>query len=121
MSIIDDREKTHGPFSVTADVYANLRLHTKSDDMSYEQITALDMILMKIARIIAGNPDEIDHWRDIAGYAELVVRSLEPAGPTEALREAHSKYMATRATDHAPDCEWHVDQYASECGCGAVK
>jgi hypothetical protein len=35
------------------------------------------MILMKLARVIAGNPNEPDHWRDIAGYAELVVRSLE--------------------------------------------
>ena len=38
---------------------------------------ALDMIAHKIARIIAGNPEDIDSWVDIAGYAELVVEELQ--------------------------------------------
>ena len=41
------------------------------------QKEALDMICSKIARICVGNNNEIDHWRDIAGYALLVVRELE--------------------------------------------
>jgi hypothetical protein len=36
------------------------------------QREALDMILHKIARIVNGNPNETDHWHDIAGYATLV-------------------------------------------------
>lgn len=32
---------------------------------------ALEMICTKIARILAGNARESDHWSDIAGYAEL--------------------------------------------------
>ena len=35
------------------------------------------MILHKVARIMAGNPKEADHWRDIAGYATLAVKELE--------------------------------------------
>lgn len=30
------------------------------------------MILHKIARIMNGDPDHIDHWHDIAGYATLI-------------------------------------------------
>lgn len=29
--------------------------------------------------------------------------------------------MRPRATDHAHDCEWHLDQYDFECTCGAVE
>jgi hypothetical protein len=32
---------------------------------------ALEMICTKIARILSGNPNDPDHWKDIAGYAEL--------------------------------------------------
>lgn len=35
---------------------------------------ALEMILHKIGRIINGDPMYDDSWRDIAGYAELVVK-----------------------------------------------
>jgi hypothetical protein len=34
---------------------------------------SVDMICHKIARIVnGGQPQEIDHWHDIAGYAKLV-------------------------------------------------
>ena len=38
---------------------------------------ALDMIAHKIARIIAGNPNDIDSWADLSGYPELIVRELQ--------------------------------------------
>lgn len=34
------------------------------------------MIAHKIGRIVNGNPNNIENWRDIAGYAELVARIL---------------------------------------------
>lgn len=37
-------------------------------------------MLGKIVRAMF-NPDSLDNWKDIAGYAELVVREME--GPTE--------------------------------------
>lgn len=37
---------------------------------------AMDMILHKIARIVNGDPNYDDSWRDIAGYAQLVVDKL---------------------------------------------
>jgi hypothetical protein len=35
------------------------------------------MIVHKISRIVNGNPDKVDHWVDIAGYATLVADRLE--------------------------------------------
>ena len=35
------------------------------------------MILHKVARILNGDPDYVDSWADIAGYAQLVVNILE--------------------------------------------
>lgn len=42
-----------------------------------DQEDALFMICVKIARIINGDPDYADNWRDIAGYATLVAERLE--------------------------------------------
>ena len=38
---------------------------------------SLDMICNKLSRIINGDPYYDDSWRDIAGYAQLVVNELE--------------------------------------------
>lgn len=38
---------------------------------------AMKMILHKIARIYNGDPEHVDSWRDIAGYAQLSVNYLE--------------------------------------------
>jgi hypothetical protein len=35
------------------------------------------MIVHKIGRIVNGNPDKVDHWDDIAGYATLVSDRLK--------------------------------------------
>ena len=80
-SIIDEREKTHGPFLVVAgkaqQIKDAMRGGVNWDMMDDIQREALEMIASKIGRILAGNHDEVDHWRDIAGYAELAVRELD--------------------------------------------
>lgn len=40
------------------------------------QEEALDMIFHKIARILNGDPDYLDSWHDIVGYAKLVEQQL---------------------------------------------
>ena len=50
---------------------------THANSLSPQQQEALEMICHKIARIVAGNPNFVDHWRDIAGYATLVANELE--------------------------------------------
>lgn len=41
-----------------------------------DQIEALYMMAVKIARIINGDPNYVDNWDDIAGYATLVANRL---------------------------------------------
>jgi len=72
--ILDEREKTHGDFSETAEIAQGLKyiIDENSEKVSSQaQREALEMICTKIARILAGNAKEADHWKDIAGYAEL--------------------------------------------------
>ncbi len=47
--------------------------------LRYTQQEALDMIILKIGRIIAGDPMHTDHWHDIAGYALLAEEDTKRA------------------------------------------
>ena len=47
-----------------------------SAPVSDVQIEALNMIFHKLARIANGDPNYDDSWRDIAGYAQLVVDDI---------------------------------------------
>lgn len=79
--LLDARESTHGSFLGVARMSQELKRVMsggyKYPDLDDRQTEALDMIASKIARILSGNPNEPDHWRDIAGYAALVFKGLE--------------------------------------------
>jgi hypothetical protein len=45
--------------------------------LAFDQREAIDMIIHKLGRIINGNPDKVDSWRDVAGYSTLVADRLE--------------------------------------------
>ena len=45
--------------------------------LSDVQQEALDMIATKMARIVNGDPDKVDNWDDISGYAKLVSDVLQ--------------------------------------------
>jgi hypothetical protein len=47
--------------------------------MTMVQDEALSMIVMKISRILTGDPNHADHWADIAGYATLIANELSGA------------------------------------------
>ncbi|MCK5445483.1 MAG: hypothetical protein KAI73_07665 [Rhodospirillaceae bacterium] len=86
--LLTERSKTHGDFKDTARAAQRMKEFFKENeftdpDLSYVQAEALDMICTKLARIVSGNPDEIDTWVDIAGYAQLVVNDLEAKPSTE--------------------------------------
>jgi hypothetical protein len=85
--ILDEREKTHGDYYRVAMMAQKLKRAMRRsknwrtiDDTQRE---TLEMIASKIGRIMSGNPHEIDHWRDIAGYATLVERWLTPQAGLE--------------------------------------
>lgn len=77
---LEERGNTHGDFSDNARVSQELK-EVIADSVKYHllnnvQKEALAMICHKMSRIVSGNPDEPDHWRDIAGYATLVEQRL---------------------------------------------
>jgi len=80
-SLLDERHKTHGEYSHQAKTANAIRLAISKGDsylaLNEVEFDALQMIAVKISRICNGNPHEIDHWKDIAGYATLVVKELK--------------------------------------------
>lgn len=79
--VIATRENTHGDYEYVASTAQYLKSACRSAG-NYEALwpvmkESLDMLCTKMARILQGNADEPDHWRDIAGYAELVRKRLE--------------------------------------------
>jgi hypothetical protein len=82
-ALLKARNQTHGDYAAHALITQRLKrvitqyvadLDQRLDDDMQE---SLDMIAHQIGRIIAGDPGFADHWRDIAGYAQLVANRLE--------------------------------------------
>lgn len=84
--ILSERQKTHGDFRDHARITYRLKQVLRDEaeimgkQLSPVQSEALEMVCHKIGRIFAGNPDFIDHWDDIVGYATLVAKDLRQAG-----------------------------------------
>jgi hypothetical protein len=82
-ALLEERGRTHGDYEIHAAITQDLKraIHHNVADLDRrlddDMAETLDMIAHKIGRIIAGNPAEPDHWRDIAGYAQLVANRLE--------------------------------------------
>ena len=56
---------------------ANVKYLSLSRDEKATFDEGLDMVLYKIARLCNGSPLHRDSWKDIAGYAAIVVRDTE--------------------------------------------
>jgi hypothetical protein len=80
---LDARAVEYGKFIEGAEVMQMLKrvvqaaLNNRDKTLAHDQAEAMDMIIHKIGRIVNGNPDVVDHWLDIAGYAKLVADRLE--------------------------------------------
>lgn len=78
--IIAARGENYGVFADGAAIMRDLKSVMHSTDgwerLSPSQQEALDMIQHKIGRVLNGKPDYDDNWRDIAGYATLVLNEL---------------------------------------------
>ena len=79
LETLEARAKTHGDFTEVAFISQTIKalINQSKVDLPNDQREALDLIASKIGRIIAGNNNEIDHWRDVEGYARLVRQRLE--------------------------------------------
>jgi len=71
-----ERAHTHGNFEDTAAIIQQLKYTAQQgarySEMNSVQREALEMILHKIGRIVNGNPNHMDSWHDLIGYATLV-------------------------------------------------
>ena len=80
--ILTERGKRYGNYLKQTTISQDLKyIITKSngsfDDMLPDQRDCLEMIAVKISRILNGDPNYADNWRDIAGYASLVADRLD--------------------------------------------
>ena len=82
-AILDSRAKDYGKFIEGAEIMQMLKrlVHNYIEDrqtpLAFDQREAIDMIIHKLGRIINGNPDKVDTWSDVAGYATLVADRLK--------------------------------------------
>jgi hypothetical protein len=80
---VDERAITYGKFEELAEVSQRFKdsLHyfliTRNKYLAPDQQEAMELIFHKFARVVNGDPDHIDNWKDIAGYATLVADRLE--------------------------------------------
>lgn len=82
---LKERGSRYGEFKTHADITQTLKrvmrgetvvCETNWNTLSNDKQEALEMIAHKIGRIINGDPEYKDSWRDIAGYAQLVADTL---------------------------------------------
>lgn len=82
-TVLDSRAQDYGAFKDGAQLMQGLKRlmadHAQRHNKTFadDQWEALEMIIHKVGRIVNGNPDKVDHWTDIAGYAKLVADRLE--------------------------------------------
>lgn len=78
--LLVERESTHGSFEDNARISQALKLLFTNEgtaELSDIHHEALDMIALKLSRILSGQPNFKDHWLDISGYALLAMEACE--------------------------------------------
>lgn len=82
IATLEERDKRYGSFIEHARITQDLNDIMQGAPawrkwMDSDQYEALEMIAHKLGRILNGDPNYADPWRDIAGYAMLVANRLE--------------------------------------------
>lgn len=84
--LLAERAKTHGSFANNALISQQLKaiFHNPSNvtsetDWELRPIhkEALDMIALKLSRILSGQANFKDHWRDLSGYSLLAMEACD--------------------------------------------
>lgn len=104
---LTERHKTHGSYENQAGTSQILKAFCKScpnwDKLNHAQLESLELILMKISRIMHGDHNHADTWHDIAGYATLAEKSIGIAPIIKTVR--------------APDLNKHLCKTVASCSC----
>lgn len=80
--LLNERQKTHGSYAANCHISRQIKYivreyYTHHNALNDIHAEALDMIAVKIGRILSGNANHKDHWDDIAGYATLAAKECE--------------------------------------------
>lgn len=80
-AILDERGSRYGNYMTLATIAEGLWViladALENKQVAADQANALHMICCKMARIVNGDPNYADSWRDVAGYATLIADRLE--------------------------------------------
>lgn len=72
---LNERQTSHGDFFENSRVAQELKIVCRTGQnwkkLSVTQKEIIEMHCTKLGRILAGDPNFEDHWKDIAGYATL--------------------------------------------------
>lgn len=88
--LLQEREKTHGSFQSNANISqaikqiyrgASYGYANKLGNMAHNE--ALDMIALKLSRILSGQANFKDHWRDLSGYSLLAMEACDEDHPVQ--------------------------------------
>ena len=75
-AITAERGEQYGDFTTQGVIAQELKDYMREqpgwDRLAPHQRESLDMIQHKISRILNGDPNVVDSWADIAGYAHIV-------------------------------------------------
>ena len=78
-TLLAERQKTHGDYDENARIAQATKDLWRSgrnwSALTPRQRESLELIATKVGRILAGDPDCPDHYRDIAGYAVLATEA----------------------------------------------
>lgn len=82
-ALLNTREATHGDYGVNAGIAQAVKavFHQTPEfaKLDATQKESAELIATKFGRLISGDPNCIEHWEDIAGYAMLQVERLRAA------------------------------------------
>jgi len=99
--ILLDRSVKYGSFTDVANRTSRIfhAIYCNAPEFGNKSVTplhseALHMIAYKIARLVNGRINDLDSWRDIAGYAMLVHRHIKESQETRAADSAFANNTA---------------------------
>lgn len=111
--LLAERESRYGNFIMHAQITQDLKLIMAAcrgwSKLSFDQKESLEMIAHKIGRILNGDPNYEDSWRDIAGYATLVADRLLQVERSKSSSSNSSSSNATNATNALQKVAPYID------------
>lgn len=85
MMLLKERARTHGDFEdvsrVAQEFKTTIWAMQETHGLPWLHKEALEMICTKIARIVCGDHNALDHWIDIKGYAQLALDHIKDVPP----------------------------------------